>query len=418
MHSVAIRNTCLGLLLVFGTVTTINPLYQEKPSLPTFTFTLKVYVILSAWLLICVFVISENPKQAFSEFRGEWVTASLGLIAAHSLGKIAAEKNNNRLFSKEQILVATVAGLALPGVWKIATALHEIDSGKELILGDAPYLSRASLSFAVDMLHAIILSDISSRILIRRRLLPISHHTIALTWIAVIGLTYITATRYGTANVTILTIIFTGVMLIYYRQQISAKALTVSTLIAILLLAGFTKISYDSDARWEQFGDSIRAGLATKSYTAWLNKDIPLPLDSHGKTVDHSAYMRVAWAKEGALAIIDYPFGVGYSRNAFGHALKKKYGIGQGDSHNGLINLTLSTGIPGTLLWFTWLASIAAIGINSFQKQNNPAGLTLTFLLCSYVLRMLMDGNTRDHPFEQFMFLVGLFIALSTEKKQ
>lgn len=417
MHSVAIRNTCIITLFLFGMAVMYRHKNEACPTPPDHITAFLAYAILSTWIMFCALMLSDSPALSLSEFRGEWATAGAGLISAYIIGRIAIEDLKD-WFDAKRILMATSLGLALPGIWKLITAFYYAHDNSAAIFGDAPYLSRASLSFTIDLLNPIILSDLLSRLVIGKSLLPISHRSLALALSGVIGLTYVAATRYGTFNVTILSIICTGIVLFKYRQRASAPARAAIAAIALAGLLGFIKISYDTDSRWKQFGDSVSAGLATTTHFAWLNSQVPLPLDSKGQAVDHSAYMRTAWIKEGILAIVDYPLGVGYSRNAFGHALKKKYGTGQGDSHNGIINITLSTGIPGALLWFCWLAAIVRIGWTSFRKHNNPAGLALLFIILSYTLRMLMDGNTRDHPFEQFMFLTGLFSALSLESNQ
>ena len=120
--------------------------------------------------------------------------------------------------------------------------------------------------------------------------------------------------------------------------------------------------------------------------------------------------------KEGFILITENPFGIGYGRNAFGHGLKAKYGEGGGHSHSGIIDLGIGTGFIGMGLWVVFLASLMYYGFRSFKKDESYFGMILLFIVSGFFFRMIVDSVIRDHMLEQFMFLVGLLLALSIKE--
>ena len=129
--------------------------------------------------------------------------------------------------------------------------------------------------------------------------------------------------------------------------------------------------------------------------------------------------MRIAWMKEGIRLVAEHPWGLGFDRDAFGAGLKLKYGgDGGGSSHSGWLDWTSGTGIPGTLLLIGFFASVIAMGARSYMLLHRPQGLLLIFLVTGFAGRMLLDGISRDHSFQQFMFLIGVLLPmLSSELK-
>ena len=129
--------------------------------------------------------------------------------------------------------------------------------------------------------------------------------------------------------------------------------------------------------------------------------------------MDWSNYMRLARMKAGVDLTLENPWGVGFGRNAFGHAVMKKYGESSSHSHSGLIDLAVGTGIPGTLLWIGFLASLATLGWRSFRRTQDYCALALLLLVTGYGTRMVLDSTIRDHMLQMFLFLAAFLAVIA-----
>jgi O-antigen ligase len=128
--------------------------------------------------------------------------------------------------------------------------------------------------------------------------------------------------------------------------------------------------------------------------------------------------MRISALKEGALLIVDHPLGIGFGRNAYGHGLEAKYGEkGLGHSHSGLMDLAIGTGIPGTILWLTFLVALFLVGWRRFREAPDYPPLLLMLGVGGYGFRMLVDSVIRDHMLQQFLLMAGLLAVLATTRR-
>lgn len=414
-HSIAIRNILLALLLFFSIRQ--HRLTKKERLLPTeLNASAIIYLLLSCWLLIAV-LFSDNLANSLSQYRGEWIMGSLSLIAGLLLGSIARERRLAGL-TPETLFNWTLLAL---GAHSIAFILYStvfaIKNG-HLPLGEVPLLGRTSFSFTNTTLYYILLADCISRLSNKGQLLKLPNKMLAAALALTIYCTYLANTRNGTLCTLAATVVAAVFIWAKYRHTTKSWIQLTISLTLIALLSSFTVQSMRADARWQAFIESSQLALDTEHNKAWLDSKIPLPLMSNGQPVDHSAYMRLAWFKEGVLAAIDYPFGVGYGRNAFGHALTKKYGQGRGHSHSSLIDFTLSGGIPGIALWLIFSINLMWLGWKYFRRYHSPYGLALTFLIGGTLLRMIIDSNLRDHGLEQYLFLLAIFAMLAVMPPQ
>ena len=83
-----------------------------------------------------------------------------------------------------------------------------------------------------------------------------------------------------------------------------------------------------------------------------------------------------------------------------------------GHSHSGIVDFFIANGVPGLLLWFAFLLSITVLGWKTFAGANMALGLMLIFLISGFFSRSLVDSNIRDHVFQQFLFMAGIFATL------
>lgn len=270
------------------------------------------------------------------------------------------------------------------------------------------------VSYLMSTFSAFIAAEFFFRFVLKKRILPVDNSIYLAILFAFVFALIVQAKRNGMISASFLIFSLFFLWLYEKRSQVSVYKMMISSTVAIAIVALIGVVSYKTDSRWEAFGQTFKIALDTNTNKAWLNWDkYPRPLLSNGEQVNHSNYMRPAWIKEGSILIIENPLGVGYGRNAFGHALKAKYGEGGGHSHSGIIDLGIGLGIPGIFIWYLFLSFLAIFGLRAHMQHKSYAGLLLFFITVGFGSRMLIDSLNRDHMLEQFMFLVGLLYALA-----
>ncbi len=407
-HSVALRNTVLAILIAAGMQLLrkqqqgyLLPVALRRPA--------HIYLLLSIWLLVTV-TFSDSILNALSQYRGEWLMAFVALLAGLLLAG-QANRGGQSGMTRDHLLNGINLGLAIPCLIQIGYAVFVFLQQQTLPLWDVPLFGRTSLSFVHNILYGMLLADALARSSGRKPLLPFSGPMLGAAFGLSFFCTYLLNTRNGTVSVMLMTLFATLLAWYQHRRQINNYLLLLLTSVLLLAMGVYAKLAFEAEPRWAAFGESTRLAWNTEHQKAWLDDRIPLPRMSNGQAVDHSAYMRLAWFKEGSLAILDYPFGVGFGRNAYGHAMKRKYGFGTGHSHSSLIDFTLSGGIPGLLLWMALCGSLLHLGWQSYFRCGDVVGMALLMLVSGTLLRMVVDSNLRDHGLEQFLFLAAVLAS-------
>ena len=80
-------------------------------------------------------------------------------------------------------------------------------------------------------------------------------------------------------------------------------------------------------------------------------------------------------------------------------------------SHSGWLDFALAAGIPGLVLLLLTAALAIRGGWRQFRDHDDPAGLMLTFLVGSYLLRCLLDGHFSGWRLGLFAFICGVLVA-------
>lgn len=52
--------------------------------------------------------------------------------------------------------------------------------------------------------------------------------------------------------------------------------------------------------------------------------------------------------------------------------------------------------------------------LESFSLKRTAASLILIFLVSGFMSRSFVDSSLRDHVFQQFLFIVGLFTLIAS----
>ena len=410
-HTITLRFVLLGVtLLYFGLL--VRGRRGNFQGTRQITLLVTLYLALSAWIVMNALLISPEPAWALGEIQGQWGNAALSLVAGVLIGAAV----QRRVISASGAVMAILIALAVHTLYLDASSLHAWLTKGVLLrrsegLTEGPdksnYLTIAFLGF--------LFSEIYYRGVRQSRFIPVNRWLLG--GMIVLGLFafYLEEIRNGLAPIILVLVSFLALYIIDRKDKIKSGRLMRNVVLLACLAGAFGLFIVKSDPRWQNVAASAKLAWQTQDNSAWLNDDPAhqqkwLP---DGHRVEASTYLRTVMLKEGLQIVAAHPFGVGYGRNAFGHALKAKYGQGSGHSHSGLLDLAIGVGIPGVVLWLALLGYAAYAGAAAFLRHNSYPGLALLVLVITFGVRMIFDSVIRDHMLQQFMFTAALLATLA-----
>ena len=428
--TIAVRYTLLAVLLPVSLMLCLwrcseNPQRIGSPA------PLIWLLLLTGWVVLVIALWGVEPSLSWKEFRGQWLTSLGAGLAGALLARAALAESNQRAMTLitvvfwsllAQVLLHDALDLAywlatggipfrqapvfyLP---EISKALWEGRSMAEGFIGQ----SGDKFSYVNNTLSALVVAELVQRIVLKRRWLPIGWPVLLLSLAAVLACTYLLQFRNGNVGLLLLIGFATFMVLVRKAQHWSLWKLALVVGLVVVLLTSFGGALYKSDARWQTLAETAPIAWDTKTHQAW-RRVAPYPELPNGQQVDASNYERVAWAKEGGVLILEHPLGTGYNRNAFGDGIDRKYEMNGvyrgGHSHSGLVDFGIANGIPGLLLWLSFLGALFYTGWVAFMRGQIAPALTLMFIVSGFLSRSIVDSNLRDHMLQQFMFLAMLF---------
>jgi hypothetical protein len=366
--------------------------------------------LLSAWLVIQAVWISDERAWAIKEILGQWLPAMLSAVA----GILAVQLGRHEGLTRQEILGWLVLALLAQAGFCLLATLPDFFATGAFPQSKTPYTGgKLEISFWNNLLFVFFSVDAASRLVYRQPVTSLRTPIVVLGALGVVASNFAFGARNGVIQVLVLLLLLTIVLLWQERNRTGGGrvlAVAFGTL-AVVGLLGWT--NYRNDPRWAGFEET--AGLAWNSDKddVWLHPDdAVLPKLQSGKPVDISAYVRIAWIRAGLDVIHKYPLGVGYGRNAFGHALRKTRETRLGHSHSGLIDWTIGTGIPGLALWFGFMAWLTWLGVRRHSTDRDIAGLILMLVVVGFFARMLLDSTNRDHMLILFFLTIGMLVAM------
>lgn len=368
-----------------------------------------LYLALSVWIVFVALVITDEVAWALGEIKGQWLKATIALVAGGLFGAIVFHNDSLRRLA----LVAMGITLLMHVLYVDYEALRHTSPRAFMRLGGLTERPDAS-NYLTNMLLYLLLADTCSRFISRQRFLPIGNFSlvgvIALTLLAV----FFESMRNGVIELAIVLALAWGVMAAFSNRLRRAAILSFGfVLITIVLILGYLNLRHDH--RWRTFLETVPIALDT-NIKGWISDSQPQPKLANGQTVDSSNYMRLARMKGGMELALEYPWGVGFGRNAFGHAVMKKYGVAASHSHSGFVDMAIGTGFPGLLLWLGFLGSLFVIGWRRFRQTHDYYALALLFVVTGYSMRMVLDSIVRDHMLQMFLFLAAFLAVLSVAR--
>lgn len=432
--TIALRNVLIGLFFLI----TLYLAYQSKdallsrikaPILPGIAL-----VTLTCWIVLVNIVWADRPALSWAEFRSQWLLPLVcGLLAW-----IFAEVT----ILKKKVTIATLVTIVF-WAYFLQVFLHDvmnlwfyIDRG-EIAFRNAPVLdipamlqnmgSLSSLSegfsgnnpgffsYCNAILAALVVAEVSQRLLNRTRLLPFSNGFLLLTVALIVVCSFTLKMRNGNVGLVLL-VLFASFMLLLNLWEKYKPTKILGVFFAVLIaLSAVSFAFFKSDPRWLGLMETVPFAWETKDNGDWL-KGPPYPLLPNGHIPEVSAYERTSMLKEGLSQITERPLGSGYDRNAYGGRMTDRYNLSSyhrgAHAHSGIIDFAIGTGIPGVLLWCVLLGSLAYYGFKAVKHGSVATGLMLIFLVTGYFGRTVVDSVIRDHFLQVFMFLSGWFFAV------
>ncbi len=415
--STALRYLLMALALVVF-VGQVRNLRDWLPYRSLLAGPLITYAVLTLWLIVGIFL-SDQPAWVAGELKGQWIKSTLCLGLGMSVATVALR--NLRGYSW-QIVAGVIFAVLFSQV--VGTLLDGL--GMWVIDGMSPFQmarlsgSRTGMSYVTNIYMALLAAELVSRLLGSARMLPaLGMRSLVLALVLGLICTAMLGTRNGMLGILFL---LGACAFIYWLPQLSKlswRRVIAGVVLTFTLIGVLGTVMVSMDARWQRLGGTLPIALDIDGHTNWIVPERDgMPKLPSGDFVDESAYLRIAWLAAGAREVVAHPLGVGYGRNAFGHAVAQRYGEGHGHSHSSIIDFVLGAGIPGLLLWLVFMGSIILAGWRAYRHGAAGApALALIFLCTGFLGRSCVDSNMRDHTMEMFMFLLG-FLLLGLRSAQ
>ena len=413
-HTVAVRNLLLlaliGMLLVMwrrgetaagGGVAVYRNM--EIPALGALT--LWMFVQTSLWAVDKAFSFGD----LIEEWLGTLLVAWVGYAVARRLSK-TDEPN----CCADRLPAWIALALFVHTGWMLAYQAVRWAQTGHYALGSMPYGDYAVLSTPINMAFALLAADLAVRWLGDGKLFPWSDRAARLllfvTTVAVI------AVRARNGVITVFAVLAMLALLLAWRKRglRQSRRGMLAFLTVLMLATSLLAANLLADRRWATFFGSVTMAQDTAGHKAWLDDpQYPWPMLDAGQAADHSAYMRIAWAKVALDGIASRPLGYGYGLGGFGRYIEAEYGRkGFVSSHSGLLDFTLANGLPG-------LALLLALCFLLFRRgwlawsAGNPWGLALMLTLANYFVRIVLDGHFGSFRLKMVALLLGILYWLT-----
>lgn len=412
-HTISLRQLLIllfAILLAYGIAKgRIGVKFPRDLRVPVY-----LLVALTLWMLIVAVFLSSETAWSLSELRGQWDMSVVTLTLGAVVGTWAREDRSWQV----RLCAAIFVALLVHVLYLDVNAFREyVNTGflPRRIGGLANSLDRASLG--VWVAGAFVMAEIITRLATRQKFLPIHGAVLSGLLVAIFFASYVTESRNGMIVLSLLMILSaTAYVMAVYSFSIKRLAIVgagTAVLVPLLILAVVR-----ADDRWGTFLETIPIALDTTNNRNWLEPDKPLPSLPDGRPVNDSNYKRIAWIKEGLILVMERPWGRGFGRQIFGHALMEKYGVKktQTHPHSSVLSLAIGAGVPGLLLWVAFCFFLIRFGYRSFTQTKSYASLVLFFLTTGFLLAVTLDSMMQDHMLQEIMFLIGLFAVLSVSE--
>ena len=421
-HTIAVRNIAIFYLLIIS-------LYLLKKYKIEFNKIIrndeiyniaKILFTISLWMIIVALFVSDEPLWSLKEIKSEWL---MPLLYFFTFIFLSFYFYNQGDMYKNFFYLSIILPLLLHVLYVDYVGIkYYIDTGN--ILSRFGGLTQGSdkSNYITNILLAFIIAEIIYRFRYSQKIININNFLLILFLLLTLLSSLFEGMRNGVVAIVFLSL--SAVFFSFYNNKKLSKTLKyVYSALIVFIITIPTIYNFKNDSRWNSLIKTIPIAIETNKYDTWINIDKKeLPFLSDNIKVNGSNYLRIAWGYEGLKLIYENPLGVGYGRNAFGHAIKEKYNLSEeetniGHSHSGFIDLAVGIGIPGIVLWLFFGIYLVFLSYGFFYKYQSFFALVLFFNTTGFFSRFLVDSNMRDHMFQTFMLIIGFSIIFMIYEK-
>ncbi len=414
-HTLTIRESALFISLIILFIL----LRRSGAEIPKYFSSLKVqvalYFIFIAWVLIVALFISKDTTWALHEIKTQWVMGSLSLVFGLGLAAIS-RKGIIKISAVVAIMFWTLAvhvlAINVDGIYCIITNTCAANASNGLTAMTAGVggltIGPIDGSLLTSLFFVFLISESIVRIVYKKRFIKAPWPLIVIFLLLVAGSSFLTGMR----NIVEIPAIIAGAILILFFAggEARRKALLASLIILPLCFAVLA-FTYKSDSRWGELKDSLDLVMQEEEPATILAfaSDFVFPTLPDNRPVNRSNFIRFVKYRVGVDIIRNYPLGIGFGRNAFGHYLQGRYNRGVGyNSDSSMMDIAIGAGLPGVGLFLAFIISIIVISLRAFIKKRDFYALLLSLIIICFSARMVFDSVLRDHLLVMFLFITGV----------
>ena len=366
------------------------------------------FAMLAAFLLWAIFValvVSGGAWRSLSDLRAEWLAPTLILLLGYGL---ALRYDEDRAVVRVLFLAFILhAFIQVAGAGVTLARGQAIDFSNFAAIGD----HKANVTYTNALAMAMLVAHTAARAAGGGGFLGIDARWSLAAFVLLLGSTVLATTRNGLMVFGLLMLV--AFVLIARRLHGRASRAAWATLLAGAVIALVGAVAgLKADTRWSSFVATVPVAWDTDGNRQWLRgegNETNLPFTATGKRAEASAYFRIAYVKEAARLILENPWGTHVGRDSFRRAIHEKYGTaGMARAHNGFLDLGVSMGIPGMLLFMAFLGSLVSYAVGVALPSGSGLRLALVLVVAAYAARTLLDATTRDHIVQEFMLTAGV----------
>lgn len=373
---------------------------------------------LSAWLVIQALFWAWFPTETWQELQGQWLKSIVILITGVAIAT-ALNLHHRRHYLALQVVYLSLTLVLLLQLGGYAVTW--ITTGQSPLSTVGLFGFKTEISYLANILFGITLAEGFARLLQTRPTLNVPLAGLWLSGLVAVAVTVCSGARNGMIGMAAL---FVSTALLAHflapraaRQQ--SGLLRYWPALALIAVVAVGIASWKLDSRWQRLSETVPIAMHTADHPSWLDSTrYPWPTLKDGQTVEISAYERIAFLTEGLRASADLPWGLGFTRKAFSHAMEARFGLPSRHAHSGMVEWLLAMGWVGMLAWMVSLMWILKRALAHFFRERSALGLVVAFMISGFASRMLIENITRDLTLELFMLLTGILLATLHKEAQ
>lgn len=273
-------------------------------------------------------------------------------------------------------------------------------------LMDSPVLP----NYLTNILLAMIIAEFVYRMRIKKQVLKVSNPVLYMFLVACIFSTFVEALRLGDIALVFLGI-GSSVVFLYKNNEYSVKVRSFIAAALIIILTVPLMYNIATDPRWAKLVETVPVAVTSSEDESFLDPAAPTLKTESGYEVTGSNYTRIVYVVKSLKYIVEDPMGVGFGRNAFGHALELRHPVyaQRGlNAHSAILELAVGAGFIGAFLWLYFVFVTVKTAIKEFKRSYNYYAILTLFITMGFIGRGFVDANMRDHMFLQFMIILGI----------